>query len=161
MGIMTIRTDDLDGETPATQVGAQFRDLDGMLYEIDLTDNNHAALREAEVKYLEDIADFLKVAQPVVAEVKAPRGARVSKSVPSRKATGGKASRGSGADQNDAIRAWAKSQGMVVADRGRLKAAVVDAFNEAHAAGTSESAAPAAPVAAFSSPVERPRRGRG
>lgn len=100
--------DDLDGSTSDDIETVRFG-LDGVDYEIDLAVGNGGRLREA-------LADFVA------------NGRRV----------GGRAKRGSGAgtgsvagrskEQSQAIREWAKSHGHVLADRGRIPASVIEAF---------------------------------
>lgn len=55
----------------------------------------------------------------------------------SRKVTGGKQTRNgatpkSGKEQTQAIRDWARDEGYEVSDRGRIPAAIIEAFDEAH-----------------------------
>lgn len=127
----TIQFDDLDDSQEAAET-VVFRGPDGREYSIDLNDAHAKQLNEVLDKYEEDLADFIGVArlvEPVPA--KAPRksgGMRVSRTVPS-KAKGWRPN----ADQNAAVREWAKSQGLPVNERGRLSVAIVEAYNTAHA----------------------------
>jgi hypothetical protein len=93
--------DDLDGG-PADQT-VRFG-LDGAEYEIDLSTRNATALREK-------LAPFIARAR------KAGRGlrSRPGRSASSRQRTGD-------------IRAWAKSQGITVSDRGRIPASVIEQY---------------------------------
>lgn len=103
--VSIVLVDDLDG-TEATET-VSFA-LDGTSYEIDLTDANAAALREALGGYVGH----------------------------ARKVTGGgrrtrKASTGSSNNTKD-VREWAKAQGMEVSERGRISADVQQAYDAAH-----------------------------
>jgi hypothetical protein len=101
-----VLVDDLDG-TEATET-VTFG-LDGSTYEIDLNDNNAAALRDALSGYVGH----------------------------ARKSTGGarrtRRSAGSASSSNTKdVREWAKSQGMDVSERGRISADVQSAYDAAH-----------------------------
>ncbi|MBC6447056.1 histone-like nucleoid-structuring protein Lsr2 [Actinokineospora xionganensis] len=102
--------DDLDGSTAEETV--EFG-LDGASYQIDLSSKNADKLREA-------LADFIESARR--------SGGRKRAS----KAAAGRAPRAATADreQNQAIREWARKQGMKVSDRGRIPSEVLDAYNE-------------------------------
>ncbi len=101
--------DDLDGSEAEETV--EFG-LDGANYQIDLSEENAERLREALAEYVDH--------------------ARRSGG---RKRTGarpaGRPARPASADreQNQAIRAWARKQGMKVSDRGRIPSEVIDAYN--------------------------------
>jgi hypothetical protein len=100
--------DDLDGGVAHETV--QFA-LDGYFYEIDLSSKNAKKLRN-------DLGVFVE------------HGSRVS----SRAAAGKGRPRhagGSDKEQNRAIREWALSRGFEVAERGRIKQDIVDAFHRA------------------------------
>jgi len=95
--------DDLDGR-PADET-VSFA-LDGSAYEIDLSAANAAALRDALATY--------------VAHARRARG-------------GGRRRNGrGGAGRSAQIRAWARSQGIAVNERGRIPADVVARFEAAH-----------------------------
>lgn len=86
--------------------------LDGIAYEIDLSEANAAALRDAFAPY-------------VSASRRVSSGrAAVSSAKPRR-------SRGEQRDLGE-IRAWAKANGHQVSERGRVAASVIDAFDAAH-----------------------------
>jgi len=108
----TVLVDDLDGSQDDVHT-VRFS-LDGTDFEIDLTADNEARLRDK-------LARFVENATPV----RAPRG---------RGRTGGRVSRppASDPDQTRAIRAWAAANGYVVSTRGRIPRAVQDAFAAAH-----------------------------
>jgi hypothetical protein len=99
--------DDLDGETTADTT-VSFG-LDGRSYEIDLSDDNAAEFRDALSKYVS--------------------AGRKSGSTGKARA----AVRHTTTDSIDpaAVRAWAKSQGIEVSPRGRIKSDVVEQFRAA------------------------------
>jgi hypothetical protein len=101
--------DDIDGVDADETV--KFA-LDGIQYEIDLSEKNAAKLREVFEPYL---THGTKVA----------RGGVV---------VGGRAARGRGGatadrEQNKAIREWAKKSGKEISDRGRIPQEIVDEFH--------------------------------
>ena len=103
-------TDDLEKDgTLATQT-VTFA-LDGVTYEIDLSDDNAQKLRDG-------------LAQWVAAARRS--GGRKSVRTP---ATRRRSDSGSAND----IRAWAREQGMEVSDRGRVKEEIRQAYEAAHA----------------------------
>ena len=98
-------TDDLDGSDDAETISFGFG---GVVYEIDLGQKNRAKLEKA-------LAPFIKGRR-------VPRGGR-------RRA----ADRSSGASvDRGAIRAWAKSVGIKVPERGRISADIMRQYEEAH-----------------------------
>ena len=108
--------DDLDGGDADETV--KFA-LDGIQYEIDLSDKNATKLRDILAPY-------------VGAGTRAARGGVV---------VGGRAARGRGGatadrEQNKAIREWAKKAGKEISDRGRIPQEIVDEF---HAKGPGRS----------------------
>jgi hypothetical protein len=105
--------DDIDGSSAVETVAFG---LDGADYEIDLNEKNAKKLRDV-------LANYTANARQVGGRRNRSRSARVT----------GKAARsGSSKEQLSAIRDWARSQGYEVSDRGRLSAAVVQAFEDAH-----------------------------
>ena len=115
--VSIILVDDIDGGE-ATQT-VQFA-LDGTSYEIDLGDDNAAALREA-------LAGYIGHARKVTGGTK--RGARRAGG-----SANGASTTGSGASGADAkeVRAWARENGHTVPDRGRIPAEVREAYAAAH-----------------------------
>lgn len=112
--VQVLLLDDLDGSEAAQTV--RFG-LDGASYEIDLSDANADALREALAVY---VANARKVGRGAVA--------------PARPATG-RAGRGTARvdrEQTQAIREWARKNGHTVSDRGRIPSSVIDAYHAAH-----------------------------
>ena len=102
-----ILTDDLDGSADARTV--EFG-LDQTNYEIELSQENEQALREALAPY---IAKARKAA--------AKRG-------PGRPRT----SAAQNSELTAQIRSWAKEQNMEVSERGRIPKAVIEAYHAAH-----------------------------
>jgi hypothetical protein len=104
--------DDLDGSEADEQV--QFM-VDGKSYEIDLSSSNSKKLRDA-------LAPFVMVARRAGGSSGRRRGGTAG--VVARATTD--------REQNQAIREWAQQQGLKVSERGRLSAAVLDAYKAAH-----------------------------
>ncbi|MCU1653609.1 MAG: hypothetical protein QOI50_6558 [Pseudonocardiales bacterium] len=100
--------DDLTGKKADETV--QF-ELDGKGYEIDLSSSNAKKLRDALASYVE--------------AARRPGGRRRSGAV----ATARRAS--VDREQNQAIREWARKQGMKVNDRGRIPAELLEAYHKA------------------------------
>lgn len=113
MAIVTTvsKVDDIDGSTGAETVAFG---LDGVSYEIDLGNKNAQKLRDALATY---VAHGRKVSGR---RVRTPRTGR------------GRSTTSPDRDQTTVIRAWARSNGYEVSDRGRLPATVVAAFEAAH-----------------------------
>lgn len=99
--------DDLDGSEASDTLTFG---LDGKSYEVDLSDDNAARLRESLAPFVE----------------KARRAGRAPKM--STAGTRPRADR----DQTQAIRSWARDNGHQVSDRGRIPKTVVEAFQAAH-----------------------------
>ncbi len=106
--------DDLDG-TSSSDISTVTFGLDGVTYEIDLNGDNANNLRN-------NLAEFIASARRTGGRVK-----RGGSPVP---ASGGS---GRNREQTQAIREWAKKNGHDVSDRGRIPAAVIDAFETAQA----------------------------
>lgn len=108
--VTTHLVDDLTGDTieeGGTTVEFAF---DGNHYEIDLSDDNADALREA-------FSDYIAAARKV-----SGRGGRTSSSSKPR----------SNPDELAKIREWAAANGHDVSARGRISKAVRDAYDAAH-----------------------------
>ncbi|MEJ3653431.1 Lsr2 family protein [Actinomycetes bacterium KLBMP 9759] len=99
--------DDLDGSVADGQVDFS---IDGRSYAIDLSAANSERLRE--------------IFAPFVAAARRTGGRRSSGPVGTRSAPD--------REQNQAIRAWAKSQGLNVSERGRISSEILEAFRKAH-----------------------------
>jgi len=108
----TYMIDDLDGSTEDVE-NVQFS-LDGHHFEIDLSAENAARLREKMERFIE--------ASHPVKEQKPKRGIR--KQV----ITTGAVSK----EQTQAIRHWATENGYHVSERGRIPATIREAFEAAH-----------------------------
>lgn len=102
--------DDLDGTTSDTIRTVEFG-LDGVTYEIDLSDDHASQLRDR-------LAEFITVARRT--------GGRVKHSTPAMAPYSNGAIRSH--EQSQAIRAWARKNGYQVSERGRISAAVIEAF---------------------------------
>ena len=123
MATMTTVTlvDDLDGTEAEESVSFA---LDGANYEIDLSEDNAAKLRDS-------LAVFVANARRVDGGRRGSRG-RARGAAPAAKPA--KSSRSTpDREQTAAIREWARANGHEVSERGRLSAAVLQAFEEAHA----------------------------
>lgn len=105
--------DDMDGSTAAETV--EFG-LDGVSYEIDLSDGNAKKLRDALAGY--------------VTHARRAGGRRRSAGGTPRRASGGGARPSVDREQNAAIRDWARKQGMKISDRGRIPAEVLEAYHK-------------------------------
>jgi hypothetical protein len=104
--------DDLDGGQADETVTFA---LDGVEFEIDLSAENAARLRDAFAEY--------------VGHARRTGGRKQRGAAPA-KATA--ASAGNGKPDTQAVREWARSQGETVAERGRVPQALVIRFQEAH-----------------------------
>jgi hypothetical protein len=113
--------DDLDG-TASSDVSTVLFSLDGVSYEIDLSEENAERLRGSLSQYVD-----------------------------SARRVGGRLKRGSKAGQNGSgpshdaglIRAWANDNGFGLSGRGRIPSHVVEAYKEAQAAEEEKAAKPA------------------
>lgn len=108
-----VLVDDIDG-SDATQTVAF--GLDGASYEIDLSDDNAAALREALAPY---VGHGRKVGRGGGGGAKRGSGRTAA------------ASSASGASAKE-IREWARENGHAVPERGRVPADVREAYDAAH-----------------------------
>jgi len=104
--------DDLDG-TSSQDVSTVLFGLDGVSYEIDLSDSNAERLRDSLVEYVES-------ARRTGGRIK--RGTRPAQS--------GKSANSGEAGQ---IREWALENGFELAGRGRIPSHVVEAYKDAQA----------------------------
>jgi nucleoid-associated protein Lsr2 len=104
--------DDLDG-TAAADITTVTFGLDNVTYEIDLTPNNAAKLRNR-------LDDFVGAARRTGGRVK--RGTSQVAASPA-----------ANREHTKAIRDWARQNGHDLSDRGRIPATVIDAFEAAHA----------------------------
>lgn len=104
--------DDIDG-TPAAQT-VPFA-LDGVEYEIDLSDDNAAALRE-------ELARYVEAARRTGGRKRAKAAATTTPSSTANR------------ERSTTIRTWARENGLNVSDRGRLSTEIVEAYEQATAA---------------------------
>jgi hypothetical protein len=111
--------DDIDGSEAEESVTFA---LDGTSYEIDLTNQHAAALRDA-------LAPYVGAARK--ASGGASNGRRNSGGRRESGANGGSAS-SSDRERTATIRQWAREQGMDVNERGRVPNKIVQAYDAAH-----------------------------
>ncbi len=111
--VVTVLTDDLDGTAADRTV--EFG-LDGLNYTIDLSDKNAGKLRKA-------LEPYITAGHRLGRRSGGGRGGPRTRTV----AVASRPSR----EQNQAVRAWAAKNGYAVSDRGRIPAAVMEAFNHA------------------------------
>ena len=113
-----ITTDDLTGDVLDTDDAETVTfAVDGITYEIDLSKKNSSSLRN-------DFAAWTEHARKVARSKTTGRSTRRP----------GTATPGSSTDREHSarIRQWAQSNGHTMSERGRIAAAVVDAYNAAH-----------------------------
>lgn len=108
----TILTDDLDGTEATQTVTFAFQ---GTSYEIDLNDEHTASIEES-------FSEWVGAARKVSAGGRGAPG----------RARAGRASSGPRRGDLDDVRTWARANGYTVADRGRIKLSVLDAYDAAH-----------------------------
>jgi nucleoid-associated protein Lsr2 len=99
--------------------------LDGVSYEIDLSEDNATALRNA-------LSDYIEHARRSGGSRRAGVGAgrRATSRRNNGSGTGGRAT--VDREQNQAIREWARKQGMTVSERGRIPSEVTEAYRKTH-----------------------------
>lgn len=106
--------DDLDGGQADETV--EFA-LDGVSYQIDLSNENATELREA-------LSGFTASARRAGGRKKpGPR--------PSKGSSGAASASSSDREQNQAIREWARKRGLKVSDRGRIPSDIVEQYHQA------------------------------
>lgn len=115
--VITNLVDDLDGGVAHETVRFS---LDGTEYEIDLSTKNAKRLRASLTEYV-NVGSRVPSRPPSQGGRSRPGQRRPASPPP---LTGSKAERG-------AIRAWASSKGIDVAERGRIKAEIMDAYRQA------------------------------
>jgi hypothetical protein len=104
--------DDIDGTILGIGEGETIHfSLNGTAYEIDLTTENADAFRKA--------------LEPYIAGARRAGSSSAGRSVSTRK-------RSSSSSDTAAIREWANENGHKVSERGRIPAAVVEAYRSAH-----------------------------
>jgi len=108
--VQIVLEDDLDGGVAAETVTFG---LDGVNYEIDLSDKNAGKLRD-------ELATL-------IGHARRSGGRRTT----GRRPAGGSSTTSSRRDLS-AVRGWARANGHQVSDRGRVSAAVQEAYDKAH-----------------------------
>lgn len=119
MAQSVVLTDDTDG-TPAAET-LTFT-VDGVTYDVDLSEANAAAFRAA-------IAPYAQAGRPTASKAPGGRTPRPRSSSGSRARTAG----GLTPEEAAAIRAWARDNGHEVSDRGRLGKHLIDGYRAAQA----------------------------
>ena len=109
--VQVVLIDDIDGGDADETVTVA---LDGVTYEIDLTTDNAAKLRDA-------LAVWVGNARRVSGRASSGRGTSRSSG-----------RRSAGSEDSAAIREWAKDNGYQVSERGRISAEVREAYAKAH-----------------------------
>jgi len=107
--IKVLLLDDIDGSDATETVSFA---VDGVSYEIDLNESNAAELREAFARW--------------IGHARKTSGRRTA----ARRATASSGSSGGG--DTGPIREWARANGYQVSDRGRVPAAIREAYSAAH-----------------------------
>jgi hypothetical protein len=103
--------------------------LDGVTYEIDLSEEHAGALRDALGEY---IAHAHRTGGRRRASPGGSSGGR-GRAATRRDRGNGMGGRASvDREQNQAIREWARKQGMTVSERGRIPREVTDAYHRSH-----------------------------
>jgi hypothetical protein len=111
-----VLVDDIDGNDADETVSFG---LDGISYEIDLSSDNAAALRDA-------LAEYVGHARKVVDETAGGNGSAPAPAAARTRAPYAPIDR----EQASAIREWARRTGYEVSDRGRIPAKLVEAYNQ-------------------------------
>ena len=106
--IQIILEDDIDGGEASETI---LFGLDGVEYEIDLSDENAAQMRDALASW--------------VGRARRTGGRRKQGSASTGSVRGKR-------DDLDAVRAWARENGYQVSDRGRVAGDVLKAYDDAH-----------------------------
>lgn len=119
MARRTVYLDDITGkEIEDGKGGPVTFSIRGEFYEIDLGEDSQAKLDKALATYIDKAT---KIPAPHSAVPPRPVKATTRTKVP-----------GAGKDYLDSVRTWARANGRTVADRGRIAASIIDAYEEAH-----------------------------
>ena len=118
--VQVILVDDVDGGEASETVSFA---LDGVSYEIDVSESNAAALRDA-------LAPWVGHARRTGGRSGGGGGARAR----SGGGSGGGSGRARGNSKHDLsdVRSWARENGFQVSDRGRVSSEVIAAYEKAH-----------------------------
>lgn len=106
--------DDLDG-TVSEDISTVSFGLDGVSYEIDLTEDNAESLRKT-------FEDVITAGRRVGGRVKRGSAATAKRPAPT----------AADREKTRSIRDWARHHGFDLADRGRIPADVIAAYDQAH-----------------------------
>jgi hypothetical protein len=117
--VVVAMVDDIDGSVASQTVPFS---LDGVSFEIDLSDDNAKILREELDRYVE--------------AARRTGGRRIRLALGESAATGGASTSGNDRELARRIREWANGNGYVVSDRGRIPGDVRTAFEEAERTAT-------------------------
>jgi hypothetical protein len=109
--------DDLDGST-SERIGTVTFGLDGVIYEIDLTEDNAATLRD-------QLAEFISSATRT--------GGRIKRGTASASKPSGSAGN---RERTQAIREWARQNNWEISNRGRIPAEITEAYEAESKKGT-------------------------
>ncbi len=123
--------DDLDGTVMEIGSGETVLfSLDGTAYEIDLTDENAAALRQALAPY---IAAGRSVSARSASSQRSAASSRGQRSAGSGAGSStGRRQRRAGQRDYGPVREWAAQNGYTLSERGRVPAAVLEAYDAAN-----------------------------
>ena len=103
--VQVVVSDDLDGSQGAETVNFG---LDGLSYEIDLSEKNRAKLDKAFAPFIEHGRRVTQRRRPSATRTTSPRIDRAS------------------------IRNWAREQGLQVSERGRISAEIMQKYEASH-----------------------------
>src|SRR4051794_38783244 len=120
--VMALLVDDEDGDEATQTIPFAYR---GVEYEIDLSERQVTALDAM-------LAPYLEKARPVMAKRTKARRATAKATKSSKSSKSAKPSKSSVPADPSQVRAWAKRQGIAVADRGRVSADVMRQYRDAH-----------------------------
>src|SRR3954452_14160290 len=122
--VQVILVDDVDGGEAAETVSFA---LDGVSYEIDVSEENAEALREA-------LAPWVGHARRVSGRSGGGRARSTSSGGGSSRSRASSSSGGGGGGRHDLsdVRSWARENGYQVSDRGRVSSEVITAYEKAH-----------------------------
>ena len=119
--VQVLLVDDIDQSEAAETVTFS---LDGLTYEIDLSEEHAGALRDA-------FAPWIGHARRVSG--RNSTAARKSAPAAPKQRGGQSAPAAASGPDTGAVRAWARENGYTVSDRGRISAEIVKAYEDAHA----------------------------
>ena len=120
--VQVILVDDVDGGEATETVSFA---LDGVSYEIDVSEPNAAKLRDA-------LAPWVGHARRVGGRSGGSGGARARSGGSGSGSGGSGRSRGNSKHDLSDVRSWARENGFQVSDRGRVSSEVIAAYEKAH-----------------------------